>query len=149
MGFTPPKEHCRLPDSNGKLNIALLVGLALIPQQAMRQALRAEGFAHIHEAGNGVEAAAILASELVDVVFTGGGEGSSPAELLAALAGRGPNREAALVLLDEGLPREQVVAAVKAGAAGVLPVPPEPEALRRLLDEIAGRAGLPRAKRAN
>ena len=82
-------------------------------------------------------------------MFTGGGEGSSPAELLAALAGRGPNREAALVLLDEGLPREQVVAAVKAGAAGVLPVPPEPEALRRLLDEIAGRAGLPRAKRAN
>ena len=57
--------------------------------------------------------------------------------------------EAALVRLEEGLPRDRVVAAVKAGAAGVLPVPPEPEALRRLLDEIAGRAGLPRAKRAN
>ena len=139
-----------MPDRNGRLNSALLVGLALIPQQAMRQALKAEGFAQIHEAGDGVEAAAILASELVDVVFTvGGGEGSSPAELLAALAGRGPNRDAALVLLDDGLPRERVVAAVKAGAAGVLPVPPEPEALRSLLGEIAGRGALPRATRAN
>jgi hypothetical protein len=41
-----------------------------------------------------------------------------------------------VVLLDEGVPRPKIVSAIKAGAAGVLPVPADRKALRALLNRI-------------
>lgn len=122
----------------GKPRSALVIGLPLVKRQALRHALQGEGISLVLHAGDGVEAAAILASELVDIVFTPESEeGYNFREVFGMIQGRGPNRNALVVILDEGMSRPAIVSAIKAGAAGVLAVPPGRDALRALLKRIA------------
>ena len=121
---------------------ALVIGLPLVQRQALRHVLKGEGIQRVLHAEDGVEAAAILASELVDIVFTPeAGEGYSFRDVFSMIHGRSPNRNAPVVILNEGLSRPEIVSAIKAGAAGVLPVPPERKALRALLGRIAEAGG--------
>lgn len=118
---------------------ALVIGLPLIHQRSIRQALVGEGFGQVFHAGDGVQAAAILSSELVDIVFTPeSGRDYRLADVFRMMQGRGPNRRAPVVLLDEGVPRPLIVSAIKAGAAGVLPIPTDRRALLQLLGRIDG-----------
>jgi DNA-binding NtrC family response regulator len=126
-----------LPATQSKPRSALVIGLPLIQHRSIRQALLGEGFRNVFHAEDGVEAAAILSSELVDMVFTPeSGEGYSFRDVFSMIHGRSPNAQAPVVLLDEGVPRPKIVSAIKAGAAGVLPVPADRKALRALLNRI-------------
>jgi len=121
-----------------RLRNALVIGLPLNRRRVLRQALLGEGFGGIFQADDGVEAAAILSSELVDIVFTpASGEGFGIRDVFSMMHARSPNAHAPVVLLDEGVPRTGIVSAIKAGAAGVLTLPPDRSALRQLLSRIA------------
>jgi PleD family two-component response regulator len=128
--------------SSAKPRNALVIGLPALQLRPIRQALLGEGFREVFHAEDGAQAAAILASELVDVVFTReAGEGLRVRDVFGMMRGRTPNRRVPVILLDEGMPRPEVVSAIKAGAAGVLPVPAPPEAVRQLLGEIVHSRG--------
>ena len=123
---------------SAKPRTALVIGLPLVKRQALRHVLKGEGIEKVFHAEDGIEAAAILASELVDIVFTPeAGEGYSFRDVFGMIHGRSPNRNAPVVILDQGMSRPAIVSAIKAGAAGVLAVPPERRALRELLGQIA------------
>lgn len=119
---------------------ALVIGLPLVKRQAMRHVLRGEGIQKVFHAEDGIEAAAILSSELVDIVFTPeAGEDYNFRDVFSMIHGRSPNQNAPVVILSEGdgMSRPSIVSAIKAGAAGVLSVPPEKRALRQLLGQIS------------
>jgi len=120
---------------------ALVIGLSVIEARALRAALRTEGFGEVFQAEDAATAAAILASELVDVVFTPAARpGITPREVFSLLRGRGPNRQAPVVLVGTRLAQPDIVSAVKAGAAGVLTLPALKEALRDLLAKLFASA---------
>lgn len=128
-----------------------MIGLSVIESRALRAALRAEGFDKVHHAEDAVEAAAVMASELVDVVFTpAAGPGFTLRDAFGLLHGRGPNRHAAVVLVGTAIAQPDVVAAVKAGVRGVLTLPARKDLLRQLLARlpesapaVQARAGAP------
>jgi DNA-binding NtrC family response regulator len=123
---------------------ALVIGLTLIEWQALRAALKAEGFDEVYQAENAAEAAAVLASELVEAVFTpAAGPDFTFRDVIGLLHGRGPNRTAAVILVGTHMAQPDIVAAIKAGARGVLSLPAHKEALRQLLPGPSGpRPGL-------
>lgn len=122
-----------------KTRSALLIGLPLVPERTLRQSLIAEGIPRVLRAGDRAEAGAILSSELVDIVFAPeSGEGYRFRDVLGMIGGRGPNSRTPVVLLDEGMARPDLVAAIKAGAAGVLSLPAPRDALRELLARLIG-----------
>jgi CheY-like chemotaxis protein len=142
MGTRNRGESKPLSIDLAKPRRALVIGLPLVKRQALRHILKGEGFQKIFQAEDGVEAAAILASELVDIVFTPeAGEGYSFRDVFSMIHERSPNRHAPVVILDEGMPRLAIVSAIKAGAAGVLALPPDRRALRALLGQIATHEG--------
>lgn len=99
--------------------------------------LRKQGFQTILEAVQAPEAIAIMKEELVDLVLTHWTvEDYSGEKLLAALRKCGRKENIPVVLLDEGLPQSSIVAAVKAGIAGRLPLPPEAARLNEILCTI-------------
>lgn len=116
--------------------------LVVAPQLGLRRSLlpllRGCGVAQVLEAETGAEALSLLGSTLVQLVLTTWElPDMAGRPLLQALRNHGRNRDVPLVLLDTGLPRATAIAAVKAGAAGRIAVPPEPGALRGLLAQIA------------
>lgn len=80
----------------------------------------------------------MMREELVDVVLTGW---STPdlagVDLIRTLRHQGRNRSVPVILLDEGLPQSTVVAAIKAGAAQRLIVPPDREQLQAILQGLS------------
>jgi CheY-like chemotaxis protein len=120
-----------------KSRTALIVDPSLVGRLRLRRLLLGAGFARVLEAESGVEAVTVLAEELVALVFTVWEERPfSGAELIRSLRNRGRNRRVPVVLLDDGLPQQTVVAAVKAGVAGRLPFPPTASRLAELLRSI-------------
>lgn len=125
------------------LQAALIVHPNLLKRRGLRQQLLRHGFARVYEAQDAVDAAALASQERVDVVFTpwSAGRLAGPA-LFAALRARGRKAPPAIVVLDEGLPQATVVAAVKAGTQGRLPLPATAQGVERLLAALsAAREG--------
>jgi two-component system, chemotaxis family, chemotaxis protein CheY len=127
----------------------LLTAVLLLPQavarRRLRQALLHGGLERVLEAETAAEALTLLSSQLVSMVLT---PWEAPdlagRALLNALRDRGRNRQLPVVILDDGLAAPQVVAAVKAGAAGRLILPADAQAVRDLLARI-GATALPGA----
>lgn len=125
------------------LSRALIVGTSPMDRLNLARYLRQEGVADVMAVADGIEAICLLSSELVDAVFAtwAAGQGDG-ARVLRYLQRRHGRRRVPVVLLDDGLARETIVAAVKAGVAGVLPLPPARSdvgaLLTRLRDEAAG-----------
>ena len=118
-----------------------MIGLSVIEAQALRAALRTEGFGEVFQAEDAVAAAAILASEPVDVVFTpAAGPGFTIREVFNLLRGRGPNRQVPVVLVGTQVAQPDIVSAVKAGAGGVLTLPARKEVLREALAKLFASA---------
>lgn len=121
---------------------ALLIEPQLARRFALRRVLDACGFGRVLESEAAEEAITLLGTELVDLVLTPWETDTLSGEaLVEALRNRGQNRDVPVVLLDEGLPRQAVVAAVKAGVAGRLPLPPNAETLRAILGTVAAGRG--------
>jgi len=123
------------------LRTALLLEPQTLQRRALYHNLIGAGMERVLEAATAAEALQILSAELVTVVFTPwqmpdmGGRA-----LLTALRNRGRNRNLPVVLLDRGLPRNQAVAAVKAGVAARLPLPTDAHAVSELLERLAAEA---------
>lgn len=128
-----------MTNSSSQSRNALVIGLPMAQRQALRRVLAGEGFQRILLAQDKAEAAAILASELVEVVFApeSGVDYRFP-DVFAMLKGRSPNGRTPVVLVHEGKARPGIVSAIKAGAAGVISVPPDRRALRELLGRLTG-----------
>ncbi len=117
---------------------ALILEPNLLVRQALRGLLMRQGFARVLQAEHVTEALTLMREQPVHVVLTPWqAPGMDGVPLLDALrtGNRGP--APALILLDAGLPQQAVVAAVKAGIAGRLPLPPEPSRLAGILREVA------------
>ncbi len=134
------------------LHSALILEPSLMKRQALKRLLRRHGFDRVLEAETVHDALVLMRGEPVQLVLTPWSPpGMAGVPLLHALKRRPQDRPGrgsppAVVLLDEGLPQQQVVAAVKAGVAGRLPLPAQADQLARILSEIAEPA--PRASRA-
>ena len=124
------------------LACALILEPALMKRQALKRLLRGHGFSRILEAENANEALVMIKGEPVQLVLTPWAPpGMTGIPLLRALQRQpadrpGAGKVPAIVLLDEGLPQQHVVAAVKAGIAGRLPIPPQDYVLRRILNAL-------------
>jgi len=109
-----------------------------------RRLLRGQGIERVLEAESAAEALVIIRGEPVRLVLTPWAPpGMAGVPLLRELKRRPTDRPGAgavpaIVLLDEGLPRQQVVAAVKAGIAGRLPMPAQAAELVRILRALEG-----------
>lgn len=120
-----------------ELSTALLVDADPTERSRLRLVLREAGLRTVREAGTAAEAIMTLRAEPVHLVLTRWAmPGHSGAALLEALRTRGVQPAPAVVLLDDGLPQAQVVAAVKAGAAARLTLPAGVAALHALLDDL-------------
>lgn len=134
------------------LHSALILEPALMKRQALKRLLRRHGFDRVLEAETVNDALVLMRGEPVQLVLTAWSPpGMAGVPLLHALKRRPQDRPGrgnapAIVLLDEGLPQQQVVAAVKAGVAGRLTLPAQAAQLARILGEIAEPA--PRAGRS-
>lgn len=118
-----------------------MIGLSSIEFLALRAALRTEGFGKVFQAEDAVAAAAILASELVHLVFTpAAGPGFTLGDVFNLLRGRGPNRQAPVVLVGIEVSQPEIVSSVKAGAVGVLTLPARKEPMRELLAKLFASA---------
>jgi len=125
---------------------ALILEPALMKRQAVKRLLRAHGFGRVLEAETVTDALVHIRTEPVSLVLTPWSPpGMTGVPLLRALQkapGDRPGAGAvpAIVLMDEGLPQQHVVAAVKAGVVGRLSIPAQAADLRRLL-QLIGQAG--------
>jgi CheY-like chemotaxis protein len=120
------------------LHTVLLLEPQPLQRRALRQALLGAGVARVLEADTAAEALRLMSAHLVALVLApwqAPDMGGRP--LLAALRNRGRNHDVPVVLLDRGLPRNQVVAAVKAGVAARLSLPADAAAVRALLEGLA------------
>lgn len=121
---------------------ALIVEPSLIVRRRLRQVALHAGIQRVLLADDGAQAAMLMGEELVDVVLTPWeAEGLAGMELLRALRKLARNRRVPIVLLDDGLHRQVIVTAVKAGVAGRLQLPAQPEQLREILSAIADTSG--------
>jgi CheY-like chemotaxis protein len=122
---------------------ALILEPSLITRQTLKRLLRRCGFERVLEADSAADAIMLLREQPVDLVLTPwAAPGMAGIPLLRTLRDRQPNRPGrgsppAIILLDEGLPQQHVVAAVKAGVAGRLPVPAQAGPLSHILRTIA------------
>lgn len=130
----------------GKLiGTALLVTSSLPERLALPPMLRRAGVGRVLLAGQGTEALTIMSRELVELaLIPWDGPEPAGAELLPLLLKRGQNRRVAVVILDKGLPAQAMVSAIKAGAAGRIPLPAQPEPLAKLLEKIANESTSPK-----
>ena len=125
---------------------ALILEPALMKRQALKRLMRGQGYGTILEAESATEALALIKAHPVEIVLTPWAPpGKAGVPLLQALQRRpgdrpGAGKVPAIVLLDEGLPQQQVIAAVKAGIAGRLPIPARAEQLSLILSGLAGNA---------
>ena len=111
--------------------------------------MRRLGCRNVLTAVNGREAVTALAGELVDLVLTPwDATNLSGVELLRALRRRGQNRNVPIVILDDGLSQQIIVSAIKAGAAGRVKLPPNPQEIQAVLETIVEARG-DRAARAS
>lgn len=123
---------------------ALIVEPSLLKRQALRRLLRGQGIERVLEAESATEALSIMRGEPVRLVLTPWEPpGMAGVPLLRELKRRPTDRPGAgavpaIVLLDDGLHRQQVVAAVKAGIAGRLPMPAQAAELMRILSALEG-----------
>jgi CheY-like chemotaxis protein len=121
---------------------ALILEPSLLKRQALRRLLRGQGIERVLEAESATEALVLIRGEPVRLVLTPWAPpGMAGVPLLRELKRRPTDRPGAgaipaIVLLDEGLPRQHVVAAVKAGIAGRLPMPAQPAELVRILSAL-------------
>lgn len=126
------------------MQTALLLEPQPLLRRTLRQALLHAGMERVLEAVTAAEALRLLSAELVHLVLTPWeAPDMAGRSLLQALRNRGRNRELPVVILDDGLAAPQVVAAVKAGAAGRLPLPADARAVRALLAQLAGEEAPP------
>ena len=113
---------------------ALLVESVVSNRKSLRFLLLHFGVKHVFEAETGSEALTLMAEELVDIIFTPWEvPGISGKTLIKALRNHGRNRKVPVVLLDDGLPPEIIVSAIKAGVDGKLSLPGDSERLREVL----------------
>lgn len=126
------------------MHTALLLEPQALHRRVLRQTLLGAGVTRVLEAATAAEALQLLGAELVDLVLTPwqvpDGAGRT---LVQSLRNRGRNRNVPVVVLDAGLARNQVVAAVKAGAAARLSLPTDVPTVRALLERLAGEDGAP------
>lgn len=121
-----------------KFHTALIIEPSLVEQRQLRQAALRAGFERVLIAGDGTSAAKVMGEELVDVVLMPWkSEGLAGKALLRALRRLARNRRVPIVLLDDGIQKQVMVTAVKAGVAGRLQLPAQPEELRKILAIIA------------
>lgn len=110
----------------------------MIEQRQLRQAALRAGIERVLIAEDGTSAATVMGGELVDVVLMPWKtEGLSGKALLRALRKLARNRRVPIVVLDDGMQKQVMVTAVKAGVAGRLQLPAQPEELRKILAIIA------------
>lgn len=123
---------------NRRLHTVLLLVPPSLQRRALHHAFRGAGVDRVLEAETAAEALQWLSAELVDLVVTAWQvpDGSGRA-LVQKLHNRGRNRDVPVVVLDPGLPRSQVVSAVKAGVVARLPLPADGKAVRTLLERLA------------
>jgi CheY-like chemotaxis protein len=119
-------------------------------RQALKRVLRRCGFEPPLEAETADDALVRLRGQPVQLVLTAWAPpGLTGVALLRALRHSPQDRPSrgapAIVVLDDGLSQQQVVAAIKAGAAGRLALPAQAEALERILATLPGLAA--RARR--
>jgi CheY-like chemotaxis protein len=116
----------------------------LLRQQRLRHVLRSAGVERVLFAADGPEVLTLMGGELVQLVLVPwDAPGLSGLELLRALRKRGQNRNVPVVILDDGLPQETIVRAIKAGVAGRLPIPPQVTQLREILARISSGKSVP------
>ena len=133
-------------------NTALIIEPSLIEQRQLRQAALRAGIERVLLAEDGTAAATVMGRELVDVVLMPWKtEGLAGKALLRALRKLARNRRVPIVVLDDGIQKQVMVTAVKAGVAGRLQLPVQPEELRKILAVIAAeeqdrRQHLPESK---
>ena len=121
-----------------RFHTALVIEPSLIEQRLLRQAALRAGFGRVLIAGDGTSAATMMGEELVDVVLMPWEtEGLTGKELLRALRKLARNRRVPIVLLDDGIQKQVMVTAVKAGVAGRLQLPVQHDELRKILAIIA------------
>ncbi len=110
----------------------------MIEQRQLRQAALRAGIERVLIAEDGTAAATVMGRELVDVVLMPWKtEGLAGKALLRALRKLARNRRVPIVVLDDGIQKQVMVTAVKAGVAGRLQLPVQPEELRKILAIIA------------
>ncbi len=127
-----------MPENRPRTAVVLETDLLLLHR--LREVLRRAGYRRVLPAADGAEVLTLMAAELVHLVLVPwDAPGLSGLELLRATRRRGQNRDVPVIILDHGLPQQTVVAAIKAGAAGRLPMPPEPAALAEILSDLAAR----------
>lgn len=114
-------------------------------RQALKRVLRRCGFERVLEAETADDALVQLRGQPVQLVLTAWappGLGGVP--LLRALKHSPQDRPSrgapAIVVIDDGLSQQHVVSAIKAGAAGRLPLPAQAEELERILGTLPGFA---------
>lgn len=121
-----------------KFRTALIVEPAILEQKRAQRQLQRAGFERTLVAESGPQALTMLAAELVDLVLTPWDAPElSGLELLRALRKRRRGKSVPVVILDNGLPQQIVVTAIKAGAAGRLGLPIAAAPLRKLLHAIS------------
>ncbi len=110
----------------------------------LRELLRQAGFGQVLAASDGDELLMLLSGEPVQLVLVPWGvPGFSGPELLRMLRGREHNRNVPVVILDDGLPQQAVVSAIKAGVAGRLRRPASVEQLKEVLAALPGAEAPP------
>ncbi len=141
----PPARPGLRTLERGRLHTALLLDPQGMLRRTLRQALLGAGVERVLDAGSAAEALRLLSAELVALVLT---PWEAPdlagRPLLHALRNRGRNRNVPVVVLDGGLTPAQVVASVKAGAAGRLTLPASALTVRTLLERIAAETPVDR-----
>lgn len=121
-----------------EIRTALIVEPSLVVRRQLRQIALRAGIERVLLADDGPGAVTVMGEELVDLVLTPWEAGElAGRELLRALRKLPRNRRVPVVLLDNGVHRQVVVAAVKAGVAGRLQLPAQPGQLRDILSLIA------------
>lgn len=121
---------------------ALLLAPTPVEGTSVRNALLQCGLENVLLAGEQAEALALLTQEPVDIVVTPWELDGLPGRaLLRALKQKGRHKQVPVLILDSGLTPQAMVAAVKAGAAGRLTLPPRRSRLEKLLKTV--REGWP------
>lgn len=113
---------------------ALLVAPSHLEGLRLRQVLLRCGLARVLVAEGQARALSLLEEEAVELILAPWETPDFSARaLLRALRKKGRHKKVPLLILDAGLAPETMVAAIKAGAAGRVPLPPGRERLAEAL----------------
>jgi len=117
----------------------LVVDAQIMRRQQLRFLLEEQGVAKVSLAEDGAQAARILASELLDVVFCAWHlPDMTGLELLPVLARSSPNHKLPLVLYGDDISPRQGVEAVKQGVLTLLRAPLSKTQVRQALAVLLG-----------